>query len=736
MNKLFRSGVALYACLALASCQNEEIQPILQGNNLSVEAMMAGGSRTAVSGNGEVTWTANDAMLVFGDNVYGTLTLDAEDAGKTTGTFSGTVYGIANNLKYAVYGTNVAYSNGTATFALDEVNFPNSNSPMLAVWNTSGTLQFQHLCAMVRLNIVDLPEDAEVSITGTGIGGTATVGLNGNLIVNGSSSEQTITVKGAEALKNIDIPVFAGSTITKVAVAGKEYTLENGGLTIENAGQLNASGIPTLKFDETEGLSKVESTSTPTDLSSAVSEANAVVYLEAGEYTFPTDFAEGVTVICNEGTVFEGTSKGNINGATVIGATFSNPSGTAMDQTINGTFKDCTFEGANGLRWCYAGETAVFENCVFSGSTYGVHFDGGANDVTFRGCTFSGFNAFGAAITQLTLEDCTFKSNGKSAYNGANLWGSTKMTGCEFTFDGSVANEWIDGCTANKIYEFAGCTINGQPLKKSDVSYRNSGTTLVFDGKQYTTAKDSEGLEKVIAAAVDGTNILLADTEFKGCFDIKNKSNIALEAQGDKTSIEGLVYITDSKVKLYGLRLSNPDCVKTTSCTSGDLIDKNVNGNNPVVGVYVNSTLDAVNCTFNLSGGVTYGYYAYASTNVTFDGCTFNCNKIRPIANNGDAITVTGCTFNNQYHYSVRIFENSGKKQAVVFTDNTIQGSNDKGEFEGINISKRGGTATIYGDFTIKGNTDVKYRHQKNVTMDASCTYDTDIKNFAFEKEQ
>ena len=84
----------------------------------------------------------------------------------------------------------------------------------------------------------------------------------------------------------------------------------------------------------------------------------------------------------------------------------------------------------------------------------------------------------------------------------------------------------------------------------------------------------------------------------------------------------------------------------------------------------------------------------------------------------------------------MRIFENSGERQTVVYTNNTVTGTNDKGEFEGINISKKGGSATIFADFTIKGNTEgLKYRYHKDNTMDASCTYVTDITNFAFEKE-
>ena len=199
------------------------------------------------------------------------------------------------------------------------------------------------------------------------------------------------------------------------------------------------------------------------DLKSALTDGAVYVKVAAGEYTFPSSSVKaGVTIECAEGTKFTGNSKLNINGAKVIGATFSNPGGTAVDQTINGKFVGCTFEGSNALRWCYAGETCVFENCVFSGSTYGVHFDGGANYVTFRNCTLSGFNAFAGATKMVTFDGCTFVGNGKSGYNGANLWGSATMKNCEFTFNGTTANEWIDCIGADKTYVFENCTVNGE----------------------------------------------------------------------------------------------------------------------------------------------------------------------------------------------------------------------------------------------------------------------------------
>lgn len=204
------------------------------------------------------------------------------------------------------------------------------------------------------------------------------------------------------------------------------------------------------------------------------------VELSAGTYTFPNSkLSAGQTLYCEEGTVFEG-AKLNANGATIVGATFKN---SASSNTVNGIYKDCTFTGSNGLRYGYAGETVVFENCVFSGNTYGVHFDGGANEVLFKGCTFSGFNATGSEVTKVTFDGCTFKSNGKSGYNGINLWGNTEMIDCTFVFDGSCANEWIDLKSGDKTATFTGCVVfdgvNETALAAENVWNNGNGTIVI-----------------------------------------------------------------------------------------------------------------------------------------------------------------------------------------------------------------------------------------------------------------
>ncbi len=259
-----------------------------------------------------------------------------------------------------------------------------------------------------------------------------------------------------------------GVDLSDNTIAGNPYGTGTGKLIIDGVTTCVVSDATVLK----DALSNAQTGDT--------------IILTAGTYAFPaSSLKNGVTLNCAEGTVFEGTSKLNIKGATVIGATFSNPTGTAADQTINGIFKDCTFTGKNGLRWCYAGETVVFENCVFNGSAYGVHFDGGANQVIFKNCTFSGFNAMGGAITKLIMDGCTFQATGKSNYNGINLWGNTEMTDCTFVFDGSVDNEWVDLCNDNQTVCFTNCVVtdgtNETPIVNVVGNYGNGNTIIIDD---------------------------------------------------------------------------------------------------------------------------------------------------------------------------------------------------------------------------------------------------------------
>ena len=487
-------------------------------------------------------------------------------------------------------------------------------------------------------------------------------------IVGYLSAEHTAYVKGC-SVKNSEIvayrdvagivgtanqaSVVTGNTVENVTIVA-DQSCEYVAVKASNAGAI-VGRVPanaTIENNvEGENVTVIVKGISDADLASLVSKEGAVVNLGEGNYKFPV-LAAGVTLNCEEGVVFEGNSKLNINGATVVGATFSNPTGTAADQTINGTFKNCTFTGSNALRWCYAGETCVFEDCVFSGSTYGVHFDGGKNPVTFKGCTFSGFNAFAGEIELVTIDGCTFKSNGKSNYNGANLWGSTTMINTNFEFDGSVDNEWIDAISKDKAYEFTGCTLNDGSIFNSNYIFsRNVGTKITIDGVEYTWA-EGDYLVSNDEAFVSTADGLVAALEAK--MDVKFMNDIKIEP----ASMSNAYGATGINVK-YGQTIDGNDYTLNIKGAGGTW-DSGINTTGGVIknltvtgsfrGIFINHTsshsekvvlenvtiggngtvytlscdqglyqgIEATNCTFN-------GWTSFAKTagEAKFVNCTF-----------------------------------------------------------------------------------------------------------------
>ena len=335
----------------------------------------------------------------------------------------------------------------------------------------------------VNVNDKDLGDKAG-SIVGFAHGGTYT---------NNTASE--VVIKGYRDLGGIaghlqSNGVVSNNKVNNVTIIA-DQTPEYAEVKAANAGKFvgRTAGNASVTENFEENVTVQIINCADSDLVTAINNAKDgdTIYF-AGTYgTFPA-IGKDLTVICEEGTTFQGNSKLNLNTeAVVIGATFSNPSGTAVDQTITGTFKNCTFTGSNALRWAYAGEVCVFEDCVFDGAVYGVHFDGGTDkEVYYKNCVFSGFNAWAGAIKLLTFDGCKFQPNGKSNYNGANLWGSAKFINTEFTFDGSVEYEWIDAIGADKTYEFTGCTINGGTILSSYYfGSRNEDTDITIDGTLY-----------------------------------------------------------------------------------------------------------------------------------------------------------------------------------------------------------------------------------------------------------
>ena len=222
------------------------------------------------------------------------------------------------------------------------------------------------------------------------------------------------------------------------------------------------------------------------DLKSALDSNNVVVAVAAGEYTFPsTSVKAGQTIICEEGTVFTGTSSLNINGATVIGATFQSGSNNlvAYYSTINGTYKNCVFNG--DLKFSKAGDTVVFENCVFNGPDYALHFDTAVanSHVILKGCEVNSEwrVAIGAAVSMFEAIDTKFNVDGF-----INLWGKAKFTNCAF----NKPSYWI--CCMDTT-EFTNCTCEDRALVADDI--RIEETVITINGVTYEVVAD--GVMKV-----------------------------------------------------------------------------------------------------------------------------------------------------------------------------------------------------------------------------------------------
>ena len=264
---------------------------------------------------------------------------------------------------------------------------------------------------------------------------------------------------------------------------------ENAGVIAGRNATTNLTDLSAVNTAEAAVNVVVKSTQTVTTgdsegLKALVGESGTFVDVPAGEYTFPS-VASGVTINCAEGTVFEGTSGLNINGSTVSGATFKNENGTAVSGTIHGTFRNCTFDGSEALRWCYSkdGGPIIFEDCVIKTDFRGFHFDDMAGEVIFRNCEINGFNAYGGAGT-ITFENCTFGYD-KSNYNGLNIYAHTVLKDCKFVYLSGKTN-FIDMEGTGKTLSISNCTatLDGNAAEVSTFigGSKLADNTVIVDG--------------------------------------------------------------------------------------------------------------------------------------------------------------------------------------------------------------------------------------------------------------
>ena len=373
-----------------------------------------------------------------------------------------------------------------------------------------------------------------------------------------------------------------------------------------------------------------------------------------------------------------------------------------------------------------SGETAAFKNCSFNSNKdneYDVWVDNGS--AYFTDCTFAGarglkvHEAYGSEVVKVAVDGCTFGPLSKKP--GIALGDLNAETTV------SVKNSTFDRCQAGDqglfIYEtdtdvttFTFVCENNFVIPVGDEPYVQEDGTIVV--------ATAEALKKAIAAAEQGATIVLADGTFEGLFYVNGKSLNFEALNAGEATINGKLAIAagGKTINVKGIVFENS---YAGSVAAGhQYLDKT---GKYCIGLYC-ASVNVENCTFNLSdnGGINF-YAINAPERCTVKNSTFNCNGFRPMISKAD-LTVDGCTFNDQYKYSVQVWGNANTgAESVVFTNNTI---NEAGKTSGcadvyksyVSVSKSYPLSKVA--FTITGNTagyNFVYDNHANVDI-TSCT--------------
>lgn len=416
-------------------------------------------------------------------------------------------------------------------------------------------------------------------------------------------------------------------------------------------------------------------------------ETTVVVNVAADTYGTLPALSSNVVLNCAEGTVFKGTSGLNVNGATVIGATFESD-GTAVSGTVDGIFKNCTFDGSEALRWCYTdeGDEILFEDCVIKTDFRGFHFDGMNGNVTFRRCEINGFNAYSGKGTA-TFENCVF-GNDESGYNGLNIYSNTVLKDCQFVFNSGKTN-FIDMEETGKTLSIINCTATLDGTETPVIDFvggsKLANNTVILDGKTYASSQTSlsnalnNGATEVLLK--DG-NYTMPEPDLRGKgLTVTGSKDVVIDAQAVDARDQ---FVTGATLKFEGVTLNfgKVNYMGFANTASLTYKDCDINGLQFLFG----ENVVFENCNLN-SNGAEHTVWTYGVKNVSFTDCDFtygdrgvNCYSDNDVAG-GQTVNFTNCTFAT---------ENTASEGAVEINSYFISG--------GIVVNMEGCTAPAYGE--------------------------------------
>lgn len=201
--------IALSALAMLTGCSNEEnfgLKPTDGNRSLTATIEQNDLSRTAVSEEGQVTWTETDAIGVFGtasQNIRFTYQSSTDNGNSAT--FRGDFHEEETmEQAYYPYQEDATLSGNALTLNLpSEYTYTgNSNAPMLGVKNNDGTFTFKHLTGLLRITINNVPEEADRFVI-TSSGETDAPDLSGQATITDINAEDatlSITANGSKSI--------------------------------------------------------------------------------------------------------------------------------------------------------------------------------------------------------------------------------------------------------------------------------------------------------------------------------------------------------------------------------------------------------------------------------------------------------------------------------------------------------------------------------------------------------
>lgn len=695
----------LFASLLIASsCQNEEIITGEKQGNYSLTVSSMVDSRTYVADDGKVLWSVGDKLYVYGNNVSGVLTLDADDAGKDEGTFSGFVFGNPDNLKWAVFGDEVKGTTNGAQFTISEISDPNSNSPMVGEIE-DGNVDLKHLCGMVRITINNLPENADVKLVGDDIAGTAewngtsmsVKSVSDEIKINVENGYQTIEVpvfaEEAEATKNFKLvvngkecpfsaPVAIGA-LSEKAIMHITCIVENGVVTgFTQAATTQESLIQALQTEGTVSFQLSDDitldktvvvgakTTATIDLNGKTITGTEGIVIDnqgtltlSGNGTIENTVANGQATINNSGSLI-------LEGVNIVGAPIADGGYPAYAVMSSGnlTIEDGTSVRSDRgcLRLSDAGET------VINGGTF-VN-----NDIGARKLTSHVVYVEEDGTHKLTINGGTFQHLHTNTSGGVVICNMTKGTvyvnGGSFS-GGNYYKKWdnLSNYGSSGTFSVTGGTFTGFDNKYLAEGYKATEVNGIWmvTANEIKVVSTPEGLS---SALTNGGNVVLAGNvsysnsitndaviDLNG-YVFEPTATLNLKNNADLTMIGGDYVVNGT----YGHMDIRPESSEGSVVTYEDVdfsykkLNKTYGPSTNRLGtvaevcavqVGANTVIKFKNCTFDNAQILFEGLSGKVGTfQAEFDNCTFNAlTSSAPITVSNyveGTINVTGCTFN------------------------------------------------------------------------------------------